>query len=431
MLSSRDIEELEIPSPKRTFRRVGGWASFFPYYAGYPDTFADSLIRQTAGKLERTVFDPWNGSGTSTYSAAKLGHRAVGFDINPVMGLVAKARLLPISELPSLTPLVDQLLDHAIGDKSCIVRDDPLLNWFGPITATNFRRLERSIAKHFIPNSSDPSIENISTLAACFYVALFTVAKQAARPLRGSNPTWTSAHNRGVRRLSIRSENLKSAFRQVVCSMEAEMRLVAITTGALWPEIRIRDSAANYGFDFLADIILTSPPYCTRIDYTAATRIELAILQPLFSVGADELSKAMLGTVKVPKVPPARCKKWGETANTFLCAVESHSSKASRTYYLKNHLDYFDKLQRSLELATQRLKPGGLAIMVVQDSFYKNIHNDLPTVVSEMMTELGACEKRRSRFPAKRLMSGVHKYASKYRSTNQATEEVLVFQKEF
>ena len=30
------------------------------------------------------------------------------------------------------------------------------------------------------------------------------------------------------------------------------------------------------------DFVLTSPPYCTRIDSTAATRIELAVLAPYY-----------------------------------------------------------------------------------------------------------------------------------------------------
>lgn len=48
------------------------------------------------------------------------------------------------------------------------------------------------------------------------------------------------------------------------------------------------------------DLILTSPPYCTRIDYTAATRVELALLAPFIGVAVDELGRQMIGSTRVP-----------------------------------------------------------------------------------------------------------------------------------
>ena len=44
------------------------------------------------------MLDPWNGSGTTTYAAAQLGHSSIWLDLNPVMVIVARARLLSPSE---------------------------------------------------------------------------------------------------------------------------------------------------------------------------------------------------------------------------------------------------------------------------------------------------------------------------------------------
>jgi DNA modification methylase len=70
-------------------------SSLFPYYAGYSDCFAHDLIQSLNLERESLIYDPWNGSGTTTTAAARLGFSAVGCDLNPVMILVAKARILP------------------------------------------------------------------------------------------------------------------------------------------------------------------------------------------------------------------------------------------------------------------------------------------------------------------------------------------------
>ena len=97
--------ELLITSPKRDKDGHSGWEGFFPYYAGYPTQFATDVIR-TAGLAPRSsVLDPWNGSGTTTYAASQLGHTAIGLDLNPVMIVIARARMLSPSEANSLLPL--------------------------------------------------------------------------------------------------------------------------------------------------------------------------------------------------------------------------------------------------------------------------------------------------------------------------------------
>ena len=59
------------------------------------------------------VFDPWNGSGTTTRAASRRGLPSLGFDLNPVMIVVALARLLPFSEASSLVPLGREIVKRS------------------------------------------------------------------------------------------------------------------------------------------------------------------------------------------------------------------------------------------------------------------------------------------------------------------------------
>lgn len=68
------------------------WAGLGPYYAMFPTSFADRVIREytSPGDL---VLDPFAGRGTSLFSAATLGRIAVGVEINPVGFVYAKTKL--------------------------------------------------------------------------------------------------------------------------------------------------------------------------------------------------------------------------------------------------------------------------------------------------------------------------------------------------
>jgi hypothetical protein len=67
--------------------------------------------------------------------------------------------------------------------------------------------------------------------------------------------------------------------------------------------------------------------------------------------------------------------------------------------------------------------------LVVQDSYYKEVQNDLPQVFIEMATGLGWNLKRKIDFQVKQTLAGVNPEVRSYRTSFQATESALVFSK--
>jgi DNA modification methylase len=428
------FDGLIIQSPKRTPDAMRGWDGFFPYYAGYPEPFARSVLASAGLAKNALVVDPWNGSGTTTFSASRLGLASQGFDINPVMLIVARARLLPRSEADSLEPLARKILKGLRGNQSLVKPDDPLLNWFTLPTATLARALERRIQDHFLGDmtlsASGVKLENISGLAATFYVALFSVCRHLAASYQSSNPTWLRKPRDGEYVIeSDREEmfamfvaNLKSMTEALVARPTQIEKLADV-------DLSIADTASLKIVEKRIDFILTSPPYCTRIDYAAATRIELAVLHPLLGLKMEDLGRRMIGSTRVPTVEITRNSQWGPTCGRFLSAVKKHPSKASEGYYYKTHLDYFDKMQASLTSLGAALKDGGKAILVVRDSYYKDVHNDLAAITTEMGNTADLRLGRRVDFHISRSMAGVNPHSRAYRQTSSAVESVLCFRK--
>ena len=84
---------------------------------------------------------------------------------------------------------------------------------------------------------------------------------------------------------------------------------------------------------------------------------------------------------------------------------------------------------RSIKELGRVLKDDGLCVLVVQDSFYKNIHNDLPTIIAEMAEINGMATVRKEVFRIRAGMAAINPKVKKYRDTYNAIEAILCFQK--
>jgi hypothetical protein len=429
-----DVKRLSILPPKRETATKSSWEAFLPYYAGFPEKFASAILTSANLPLRAVVLDPWNGSGTTTYAATKLGLSSLGYDLNPVMVIIAKARLLPPSETDSIVPLGREILDRAL--RNCISCEpvDPLSIWFAPRVASVLRSIERSIAYLLVgaPNRRRASaVDRMSSLAATYYVALFSVCRELTAPFRSSNPSWLRYRQSGVNKVRISDHALMRMFQDRFEEMTRSIGMCSPSKGnrGNLSKLRVSDTSKILPQRGSADLILTSPPYCTRIDYTAATRAELAAVSPLLNTRPDDLARQMIGSTKVPLRSIAPSEEWGDQCNAFLRRVRGHHSKASSGYYYVTHLDYFDKIFRSITNLERCLSDNGTCIFVVQDSFYKDVHNDLPTIIAEMAASRSLALRRREDFYSLRSMSTLNPRARAYDRKLGAVESVLCFQK--
>ncbi len=425
------MDSLKIGSPKRKILPKSSWSEFFPYYAGFPVSFAKDILASADLPKNALIFDPWNGSGTTTFSAAQLGFKSAGLDLNPAMVIVAKARMLSPSEADSIEPQARSLVKN-LKPYDSYAQDDSLSQWFDPSTAATLRAIERRIRKRLIGNLSNTSqginFEKLSGFACTFYVALFSICRDLTLPYRSSNPTWLRIPKSG-------EEKIYATPASIVKSFVAHATNMANTLEKTTLEIDYKSCTISSGSTLelsetsFADFILTSPPYCTRIDYTAATRIELSILSPLLDKTYTQLSREMIGSTKVPSLAITPDQRWGKTCINFLESILNHTSKASSGYYYKTHLDYFNKMSISMNNIANSLKNGGRAVMVVQDSYYKDIHNNLPAIFVEMASNADLNFIRKEDFYVSNTFSGINPNTKKYRASASAVESVLCFAK--
>ncbi len=87
------------------------WAGVGPYYAMFPASFADSVVKQYTEPGD-VVLDPFAGRGTAVFSAAAQGRIGVGIEVNPVGWVYAKAKLRAAKE-DSVSQRIDQFASQS------------------------------------------------------------------------------------------------------------------------------------------------------------------------------------------------------------------------------------------------------------------------------------------------------------------------------
>ena len=375
--------------------------------------------------------DPWNGSGTTTSSAVSNGYKAIGFDLNPVMAVVAKARLLPQSEVASFAPLLADVLKKAARSKGGPDVRDPLLIWFAPDPAVTVRRIERAIYGLLVSaahaGGALDSIRDLSSLAAFFYVALFRAVRSLLHRFKGTNPTWI----RRPRSISSRIRPAVPKVRECFADNVTQMVLSSLSAPA-----ERKYCAADFSIGVASsehlpvqrdtiDFVLSSPPYCTRIDYGIATSPELAVLGFQVDTRLHELRARLIGTPTVQADTPDPDASWGDTCLALLERIRNHPSKAAKPYYYKTYAQYFAAMARSLSEISRCLKTQAQCVLVVQDSHFKDVHIDLARVFADMALSASLTLRRQVDFPMGRTFGSINSRSRVYRCASSATESVL------
>lgn len=167
--NDRLFDGVVISNPKRHSDRSSAQdARIFPYYAGYSTAFTEQLLLSLGLEEDSVVFDPWNGSGTTTQTAHRAGLQCIGTDLNPVMVVVAKAGLLSSLEVESLLPLAQTIIDHAANRPPELtnIDSDPLHTWLIPQSTSVIRELEQEIHRSLVSHSSYRPLTSNESLAA-------------------------------------------------------------------------------------------------------------------------------------------------------------------------------------------------------------------------------------------------------------------------
>lgn len=415
-----------IRTPKLSAHRSKD--KLFPYYAGFSEEFAFDVIQREATGSYR-VLDPWNGSGTTTYACDKLGIHASGVDLNPVMVVVSKARNSSLADLKKSKQKLKKLNSSCIDMHDETNTDDPLTTWIDTVNAKKLSSLISEVLG--TPRSSTINqedkifkvVNSIENWQALILLSIFLILKKITKSSKTSNPTWTK-----VAPYQIETNTAVDWRGLVDLELERLSVLLEAKTHAstLRPNIMIGNSEKLHFEAETFDLILGSPPYCTRIDYAKATLVELSVIGLTPGYVDESLRKKLMGTTSIRQESGIELIN---TCNELLDRIRSHPSSGSKSYYYKNFKQYFASLQNSISEIHRVLKLHGSACIVLQGSHYKEIPIDLPNIFAEIADSIGLSLIDKIEFSSARSFGSINTKSLKYRPHILPTEQALLFEK--
>ncbi len=393
---------LRACSPKLSPREKRGL--IYPYYAGFSEQFVAAAIDGLGVTHGSRILDPWNGSGTTTYVAALRNIESHGYDLNPALVEIARARSATLSDLQRAQETWQRLaLPAGIGAAPA---------------ATQCVRLYHAL-------HSRSSRQRIMSPAAAslLLTTLFKAMRFFSTHATTTNPSWYSS--RALDNRPIPFENIYAIAAHLFDEMINYHSSMAMFVQRS-PTVRKLNFGARNSSSLRFDLILTSPPYLTRLDYVKATLPELTLLTQLRGLDINLLRSQMMGSPLVGSTAPRTIRSWGPTAIKLLNDVASHSSKASSTYYLRFYQKYFHRLAISARNIARLLKPSGHLCMVVQDSYYKEIHIDLAKIAIEILETAGLRYVTRVNYHSDKSIAVINSRAHK--AGRSATESAIVLE---
>jgi DNA modification methylase len=430
-VSHVSIEIRQIDPKRDSFDRetVETW---YDYYAGYSSKFAASIIENAELNRKAIILDPWNGSGTTTFVARQLGYDAIGIDINPVAILISSAKMALYAEVIHIFGLVKRIIKEShTKKKSIIIVEDSLNDWLKSSIVVEYRSIEHLILANLATTKNgqvlSPKNSQLPPLASFLILALMRAARDLASIKETSNPTWVTPSDENDEKSGKISDLWIYYINQMAKDIKENHYPSVKNTKLILSDSRklpIKDSKV--------DFILTSPPYCTRIDYAVNTSFELAALN---SHNNDEefkdFRRTMMGAPLVRRkeiFPPQN--NWADGVKKVLSEIQSHKSKASESYYYKTYWDYFDDTNKSLQEIFRCLKKNTKAVFVIQGSFYKEIYIDLPSLYREMGERIGFTTSMLNSIPVAHSLSQINVRSAKYRSLSDLhTESIILMEK--
>lgn len=378
-----------LPSPKRDARRTRE-RRHLPWetnYAAFSSQFAEAAVRQLSTRRHSTIVDPFVGSGTTLEAAAALGVGGYGIELNPYSALLSRCRVATTANLESALEVIRvaakaRRLTRPSAAGPALQESDPIVESLVRTVASRANCTPGDLITTLCGRPGGQLDSEIVALVA----GLHAQKRRAAVHYR-SNPAWL------IRGPSPDGdapphEDFREAMTLLAEQMVADLR-----------------ERANYGYENNITIFpgsfqdapirakqinrfLTSPPYLNRLDYVNPTVPELQLLGWHDQDQIETLRMRMMGTTKMRPISAAT-ELPSPTARNLLEAIAVHPTKASGTYYLKFFRQYFDDMVEFLRWLRSRTTSTSKGIVVIQDSFYKDIRVPIVPIVSEIAGHLG------------------------------------------
>lgn len=324
-----------------------------------PDLGLERLARLSQGC---TVLDPMAGSGTVLRQAIDLGHRAIGFDVDPLAVLMARVWTTPVSD-----ENVERWARRVVSESSEIQPDAIYLPWIDNDTATSefiafwfAPAQQRDLRRIAFVLDQAGSTQNAEDAAAIDVLRL-ALSRIIVTKEQGASLARDTSHSRPHKIRATSDFEVVRGFEKAVRLLRRRLAESPPSAGAsvALGDARRLDSVKNG----TVGAVLTSPPYLNAIDYLRGHRMALVWLG--WTVGElRRIRSVSIGAERGPDDP-----RIGQVFQRIRRAMGSLDALPRR---YRSMIDrYTEDLYRMMSEVARVMRPGATATLVVGNSCLK------------------------------------------------------------
>lgn len=357
----------------------------------FPARMAPEIALRSLEGIPRDslVLDPMVGSGTVVRHALALGHRAIGFDMDPLAVLMSRVWTSPIDG-----DVVERELEDLIEEAQAIDLRSAKLDWqdaettefthywFAPKQRRVLTRLAVVLARLRTARLGQARRVAVDVLQVALSRIIVT-KEQCASLARDTS------HSRPHRVADDNDYDVLAGLRRSTAALLDRLQEHALQQQARIALGDARQLALNDGS---VDYILTSPPYLNQIDYMRGHRLSLV----WFGHSLSQLRNIRGTTIGAERAGERGAHAGIATIARAMCKTDDLSTRHERMV-----LRYAADLQRLLAESARVLNPQGQAVFVVGNSCLKDqfIHNANGVAQAARLAGLRVVRRRERELP--------------------------------
>lgn len=369
--SDIDIEGNDVTFANNKNISIHRW---YPYVEGFSQGFVDEILDKFNKDI--LVYDPFNGSGTTTLACSYRGIKSIGTEVNPLMRFVANTKvntvksILENNKIYLIEEFIEKIdinienIDININKyiNSCYIKSD----FF---TEDSLKQI--AFIKQYISYLEDDDIINIARLA------LASICVECSNMIRS-----VDLRRRKGKEFDRVPKNVLKRYKEQLTLMKNDIDQYSSQRIEKMDIIGNNAKHINKDFSGKVDLIITSPPYVNGTNYFRNTKLELWILDLIQN---EEDLKNLRGDAMTAGINNVSNRKDDIKTFDFVEKYASQLDTVSPDKRIPKLIrSYFSDIDSVFKNFYNILRMNGIMYFDIGDSQYYNVHIPVDVIIQKI-----------------------------------------------